>query len=148
MRFYITAPLTVFSEGLPTIKGTGDLKKYLLKQAEREKKAIPTFIKRARRDPELHCILHFYALDQDENKFREVISLLNQSCLDARDGFAVPFILEFCAHFVSTAHRSELDEETKILIQILIKKTYNSPRFIDEEQRQRFIRIFGEEMVI
>ena len=137
LRLRITAPLAVFDEPIPMSDGWKHLKEFLIKQEEREKEAIQEFLSRVKRDSELYGILRFYGVS--ELQLREILRLLQQSAVPGRDGIAVPFVLEMCAHVLSTSSRSEVSDITHVLIW----RAYRSPGFIDAEQRERFVTIFG-----
>ncbi len=136
LRLRIAAPLAVFEERIPIEGGLRRLKEALVKREEREKEAIQKFLSRVKRDPELYGILRFYGLT--ETSVREIIGILMKAAVPS-NGIAVPFVLEMCAHLLSTPRRSEVSADTCAEIW----QAYRSPAFINGEQRERFVRIFG-----
>ena len=138
----IRAPLAVFDE--PTsdnlLVRRADLwRQFLLVRQAQERAAIQKFLERVRADRELYGILKYYG-GPTEEQVGQVIALLNECGLCPSWAIAVPFVLEMCAHLLSTSGGTDISDNTRALIW----RIYRSPGFIDRQQQERFARIFGE----
>jgi hypothetical protein len=150
-RLRAAASLAVFDEpgvlSLPR-RPVAQWQSYLRNLERRKDESIQKFMLLVTKDPELAGIIAYYQLTDED--VRRIIGLLIRCALPMRHAIVIPFVLEMCA-FILRQEADVVEAPDKQgraeHAQSLIRRAYQTPRFVDEHQRHRFVEIFGASAV-